>query len=258
MTDNLDTSTLLNLPHVDPIQFKKNYLDQVVVDLRFPILLEIPETNPVEIQKKLRSKFPNYRLVNNTELLPGAGTRNRVVHEFVGKTGKELVTLSEGNLSMSTNSYSNYADFKDKFEFVFDIISPHLETDFFTRVGLRYINRISTPNIRKELPDWMNKDLIMHVANGALGSVTGLKMEVHGKIDNDGSVYAFRSGLIDQLNQNTNSNQKNVDFVLDFDCGKNDVEASDVFPLLDFYNKTNYNFFWWSLGEKARSDLKGD
>ncbi len=249
---------VLDVPDVAPETFKTNYLDQVVVDFKFPILLEIPETNPVSIQKRLRNKFPNYHLVNNTELVPGAGTRTKVIHEFHGKSGKERVTLSEGNLALSTSAYTNYDDFRDKYKYVFDIVFPYLETDFFTRLGLRYVNRITAPNIRKDLTGWINESLVSHVASGVFGSVDGLKMEVHGTID-EYSKYVFRSGLVASRNSmDTPDNPSNVDFILDFDCFKQDVDANEVFSLLDLYNKTNYNFFWWCLGNKAKSELKGE
>lgn len=250
------SSNLLNVPETERQQFSTNFLNQVVAEFKFPVLLEISETKPIEIQKAIRSELPNYESAQNTELLIGGGTKNTFEHKFFDRKKDYIVTLSENSLSVSCNNYTCYEKFKEKCEFVVKTILPFLETDFYTRFGLRYINILNTPNIRNELSDWINEELILHVASGVLGSVLGLKMEVHGKVDNEDSVYAFRCGLIDSASQTINL-ENNVNFILDYDYSKTDVDEKDVFTLMDSYHEIHFNFFMWCLGNKAKLKLEG-
>lgn len=250
------SSNFLNVPKSERQQFSSNFLNQVVAEFKFPVLLEISESKPVEIQKAIRSMFQDYEPAQNTELLLGGGTKNTFTHKFFDRKKDYIVALSENSLSISCNKYTCYEDFKEKCLFVVKAILPFLETDFYTRFGLRYINILNTPNIRTELSDWINEKLILHVASGVLGSVLGLKMEVNGSLDANGSVYAFRCGLMDRAPQARNL-EANVDFVLDYDYSKTNVDEKEVFDLMDAYHETHFNFFMWCLGEKAKQKLEG-
>ena len=42
-------------------QYSKSPLIQVIIQIRFPNLLEISNNDPVEFHKKIREQFPDYK-----------------------------------------------------------------------------------------------------------------------------------------------------------------------------------------------------
>ena len=47
-------------PEVKRIIYKKNPLDKVICQLRFPTILKIEKEIPAEFQERIRKEFPNY------------------------------------------------------------------------------------------------------------------------------------------------------------------------------------------------------
>ena len=128
-------------------QFNTNYLDQFVIEFRFPALLEITQDEPIiiKIQKAVRTIFPHYDKSFSTQVTP-AGTSNDVIHEFRDNKRIDLITLKHSSVSFSTSNYTCFAHAKERCEFAIQTVVPHLQTDFFTRVGMRYINKLSIDN----------------------------------------------------------------------------------------------------------------
>jgi len=244
----------LNLPDAERKQFNKNYLRSVVVEFKFPTLLEIAEKLPVDLQKEAREFFPHYNKAHVANLTPH-GSDHEITHDFASKSKKELVRLSQNSLSVTFSNYNSYEAFKEIVINVLSIFVPHLETNFFTRVGLRYINNIDTPNIRGEVSEWINRSLVAYIADGVIGSIRDLKMEVGGEIDQN-SKFHFRCGLVPKPGGIEPESTDKATFLLDFDYYTEDVETGKVQDLMDYYHDINFKFFWWTLGEKARKELE--
>jgi hypothetical protein len=51
---------ILRLPEVERAQFKKNFINTAVCELRFPTILEYETKQPVELQRALRKEYPEY------------------------------------------------------------------------------------------------------------------------------------------------------------------------------------------------------
>ena len=243
----------LNLPQADRQHFNKNYLASVVVEFKFPTLLEIAENLPVDLQKSVRGQFPHYERAHLASLTPH-GSDHVVSHEFRTKSKKELVRLTQNSLSVTTYKYESYETFKDLAESVVEAFVPHLDTNFFTRVGLRYINKINTPNIRSEVSQWINQSLVDYISKGVISRIQDLKMEIGGDI-NESSKFHFRCGLVPKVTGANGQPSDTVEFLLDYDYYSEDVEVLQVGDLMDKYHDVNFNFFWWSLGHKAKEDL---
>ena len=243
----------LNLPEVERKSFNKNFLHSVVIEFRFPTLLEIAENLPAELQKQARPIFPHYNRAHVANLTPH-GSDHEVAHEFVSKSKKERLRLNQSSLSITFYDYKSYESFKEVVLSALSIFVPYLETNFFTRVGLRYINNINTPNIRTEMSEWINKPLVGYISDGSIQRLNELKMEVGGDVD-EISKFHFRCGLIPKSSDKDPIPSDKVTFLLDYDYYTEDVEVDDAEKLMDKYHDINLKFFWWSLGEKAKREL---
>ncbi len=244
----------LSPPNEKSRQFQNNYLDNFVVEFRFPALLEISQDEPiiVDIQKSVRMRYPNYQKALTTEFTP-AGQSNEVVHEFRSKNNVDLITLRNSAVSYSTSRYRNFTDARSECDYLIESVIPHLQTDFFTRIGMRYINRLPIENSTRDVKNWINSELTG--STNVLGSLSGLKMEYSGYLDEQ-ATYLFRCGIADSGNSGVKfENLQNVPFVLDYDYSQLDIEIDKALALLDKFHEVHFSFFWWSLGEKAREGL---
>ena len=125
---------------------------------------------------------------------------------------------------------------------------PHLDTTFFTRVGLRFINKVT--GIQSEgddLLEWINNDLIGPIGGGSIGTISNMKNELTGPLPGGGG-YTFRYGISPSIDDQPS-------FILDWDYYREDVEVTDCMDLLNSFHNIHFPFFWWALGEKAKSAL---
>ena len=248
------TVSYLSPPNKKSQRFQKNYLDKFTVEFRFPALLEISQDEPiiVDVQKSVRMRYPYYEKSHTAELTP-AGQSNEVVHEFRSKNKVDLITLRNSSVSYSTNKYRSFTDARKECDYLIQSVIPHLQTNFFTRIGMRYINRLQIGNSYLNVNNWINNELTG--PTNVLGTLNRLKMEYAGRLDKQ-AAYLFRCGIAHTGDSGINNDKpQNVPFILDYDYSQLDVEIDNALALLDKFHATHFAFFWWSLGEEARKDL---
>lgn len=133
-----DLVSFLTLPDFERTRFQKNFIKTAVCELRFPALLEFETKPPVQLQRELRKEFPNYQRQQGV----GVDGQEETRHILRSRKGNWLVSFKASSIALETSNYTEFADFFVQLETVIKKSSPLLDTDFFTRVGLRYINEI--------------------------------------------------------------------------------------------------------------------
>lgn len=134
-----------------PIQYKKDFLDQVIarIDLAAPLGL-IPAGPPKKVVDSLKKRFPVadrkkniLRRINvNSE-----GTEERqeevVEWEYRSKDRKKLIKISDHSmyLEYTQGKYTSYAGLRDDFLPVVESLFESREQLQIKRLGLRYIDK---------------------------------------------------------------------------------------------------------------------
>lgn len=233
----------LDVPAVEWREFEHNLLALAVCELRFPHLLEFETKPPQSLQQTLRKRYPHYSTKTNVNLSVGDLKRDpRYI--LTSKKKDWTVTFGPYSLSLETTSYKTFEDFWDRFKEVLDAAAPIIDTDFFTRVGLRYQNAINVDPANLE--GWINSDLITPLISGVYGSVTEFNQNVRGPCQ--GGFYTFRHGV------GTKDSGTSV-YVLDSDFYAEDVEKSELVRLAKTFSDQNYRLFRWAIGEKALDSM---
>ena len=238
----------LNVPLEDSVRYETNYIKTAVCELRFPTLLELENTSPVKLQSALRKLYPFYNEEQSISLNLGSAPTSGKGYIFESKKRDWTITLRPSSISLETNKYTDFNDFYEHFVFMFNAASNLLDTDFFTRVGLRYINHVPLPGNnmdRKDIAKWINPVLVAPLTSGELGTLKTFHSEVSGHIEDGG--YTFRHGFAPSKNQDRNS----LSYILDYDYFKDGVEYDDVCEIIKKFNSQNFSLFKWSLGEEA-------
>jgi uncharacterized protein (TIGR04255 family) len=235
--------SVLTLPKVSRAQFKTNFIRTVVCELRFPAILDYETKPPITLQRELRKEYPEYE---KQQAFNVADPNERELkHVLKSRKGDWLVSIRTYSIALQTSRYTHFSEFLDRLQYLFDKSLPVLDTDFFTRVGLRYINEIRLD--AGGPPGWVNDDLIAPIVHGIYGSTDRYVQEVRGSMES--GKFTFRHGA------SSLQKSKEDTYTIDFDFYNENVQAGDVMPMVTEFNKEAFRFFQWAIGPKAKEIL---
>lgn len=233
---------LLSVPAAKPVEFEKNLIRLAVCELRFPTLLELETEMPVGFQKALRKEYPFYEPGLDVAIQAAGAATTQKRHGFKSRDKDWTVALRPSSLAIETTAYRTFEDLLGRVKGLLKASSGLIDSDFFTRVGLRYINIV--PVGADAVVDWLNPDLVKPLEDGVLGDVDHFFQEIRGKCE--GGTYTLRHGL--KL-QNTR------EYVVDFDFSQESVPVAETLKLLESFHSQGFGLFIWTLGDRARKYL---
>ena len=238
----------LNPPAVKSVRYQQNFIKTAVCELRFPALLELETKPPRTFQKAIRKDYPFYE-PQIFETPGGASTElmreNRYL--FRSKDKNWTVSVKSFSLALETSKYVDFEDFFNRLRALLKSAQDMIDSDFFTRVGLRYINAIPLEDGTPE--GWVRPDLLAPIAGGALGLPKSFASVLTGDMAN--GHYSIRHGM----KEPTETSQEPISYTLDFDYYADNLEASEVPACIQSFHDTNFSLFNWCLGEKAKKLL---
>ena len=235
-----ESTHVLNVPKTEPVRYKRNFIETCVCELKFPTILELETKPPVGLQRKLRKKYPVYTPGHSFEVGPTGDATKEIRYNFKSKNARWNVGLRSYSIALETTGYIDFGDFMTRLRFMLSQSKSLLDTDFFTRVGLRYVNKV--PIDDGILRNWINPALISPLASGELGSLEKYYNEMRGH--SEFGQYSFRHG--------TQVQGDDISFyMLDYDYYEENVAVEEVEHLLYNFNRTNFSLFIWSLNHKA-------
>jgi len=169
-------------PDAPRVIYKKNPLDRVICQLRFPPILRIEKDTPVEFQEHIRDEFPEFKVKhelvlplslkkhkeNSAEVPQQIVPTETINYEFSSEDNCWTVNLTRTFLALTTKKYTRRSDFNEHLKGPLTALLDIYKPAYFSRLGLRYVDiiRRSLLNLKKE--PW-NKLLKPHIL-GFLGS----------------------------------------------------------------------------------------
>ncbi len=170
-------------PEVSRVIYRKNPLNQVICQLRFPPILRIDTELPAPFQERIQNVFPEFEegtewkmeLPKNIvgpmpsetyqQILQSTGNKNYV---FISEDGEWRVNLTRTFIALTTNKYYRWEEFRDKLGVPLDAFLEVYSPSHFTRVGLRYIDVIKRSMLNFDGIEW--KELLKPYVIGVIGS----------------------------------------------------------------------------------------
>lgn len=236
-------TSCLNPPSIQRVRYGKNFIKTVVCELRFPTILELENRPPREFQAKIRKAYPIYepQTVKSPGELP-------VEHHYLFKSADQRWTVVVKNfaISLETSRYVDFDDFLERLRVIVRDATEMIDSNFLTRVGLRYINEIPVGDA--VLSDWINPVLLGPISGPVLGEVQTFRTVLTGLTADGG--YTLRHGVAPRGDGNAVRQ-----YTLDFDFYKDGVELSDFDGLVQRLNGYNFGLFSWCIGNKAKTFL---
>lgn len=128
-------------------------LAEVLCQVRFPPILRIAAEQPWKFQEHLRGRFPRLSVdqgfVVAVPQLAGSAAppvRQPPLHRFEAADHGSTVTLALDFVAVSTTAYTSWAHFIGDLRLAIDALRVVYEPAFSTRLGLRYINKLTLEN----------------------------------------------------------------------------------------------------------------
>lgn len=229
-------------------RFKRSIAKTIVCELRFPTVLEFGDVRlPSPLVKALRKDYPIAERASEMTL-GGTGTPESAgfVHVLRSMKGGWAISFKQSAISLEASSYGGYAQLKRRLEQLIHAVGPAIDTDFFTRVGLRFINLVDCKG-QDPREGWINPDLLQSLASGYFQRVA----EFGGRIaSTDGE-----RGILLQHGLNFAEGSDIPNYVVDIDAYRNEVMVVDVLGVVDLLHDDCFNVFDWALGDRSRDFL---
>lgn len=229
------------LPKVEPVTYQRNLIEKAVCELRFPTVYGLVRGKPpVALATALRKGFPDHQTLDGLNVGVG-GVAPNFGFIFKDKKKQTSVTLRAAALTVESDAYRSFEDLLEIVLFAANAAKDVIDSEFFTRIGLRYINTL--PYEQSRIAHWVNPDLVSPLAKHALG----VPAEYSGRIatGTDGEGFLLQHGI---GKKDENGAEQ---YVLDFDVWREDVPFSDLRGAIEQLHETEYRLFHWSLGSAA-------
>ncbi|MDY0961778.1 TIGR04255 family protein [Massilia sp. CFBP9026] len=231
-------------------RYKRNFLKQAVCELRFPTLMELGESKPpAAVVHALRKEYPILELANEVTFGVGMSNESNHIHTLRSSKMNWSVSIKQSALTIETTSYSEYTEMKARVLRVVQAAEKSIDTDFFTRIGLRYINVIDVGSDPSD--GWINPSLVSPIREGAFINI----QEFAGKLllsAQDGGCL-LQHGI--RLKPAVNDAEVVPEYFIDIDSFRSEVPLNEVASALDSMHAQAFNLFDWCLGEKSREYL---
>lgn len=245
--------------------YGNNPLAEVIGQIRYPALLEIAANSPAQFQNALRADYPWYERKSPglpkelSDLLAGLPlplppVPQQPEHHFFTEDRNRSISLTQEFIALSEKGYGRWEDFRGNMEFAEQVFRATYSPAFYTRIGLRYINRLVRDAYGLDDAPWLellNPSFIGLPGNAELAKyVQEFRTVAELKIpDVAGGIVKVQHGLAeDQSGGQT--------YLIDADFQTNARSSpEDAFATLDRFNRWGGHLFRWAISRKLRDSL---
>ncbi|MDT3467944.1 TIGR04255 family protein [Stenotrophomonas maltophilia] len=228
-------------------RFKKNFVKSALCELRFPTVLEFGEPKlPPSIIKALRKSYPNAEIGSEVNLGAPGPISSNMVHVMRSQKGGWAISFKQSALTLEVQSYTGYPEFRRRIQQVIDATTAAIDSDFLTRVGLRFVNVIDQG---PPTDGWVNPALLGPIDAGVFKMVAEYSGRLASLTEDNG--FLLQHGL------RIEGGRDHPSYVLDVDAFSNNVTVDKTLEEVDALHSQVFNVFEWALGERSREYLQG-
>ncbi len=259
-------------PATERILYRKNPLDRVLCQLRFPPILRIETNVPADFQEAIRSQYPNFaegpqlklelppglvqqlpsEVVSQLVQGPVPTTKN---YEFASEDRVWKVNLTRTSLSLTTTHYERWELFKNHLEQPLKALTDVYKPEYFSRVGLRYVDIIRRSTLGLNEVPW-HKLIVPHLS-GLLGSpevgpnVRGVESTYILALDDGSSEVRIVTRLV------TTGTDVEVCYMIDSDFfTTKKIPVTHEVAQLDYFNQRSSRLIRWSVTDRLHAAME--
>lgn len=256
-------------PEAPRVIYKKNPLDRVICQFRFPPILKIETEVPAKFQEDIRVEFPEFKEKLETALPMPKGIHleipmevlRQVVpsstknYEFESGDGVWRINLTRTFLALTCTKYERRSLFQEKLARPLKSLIEIYKPAYFSRVGLRYIDIIRRSVLGLDKVAW--KELLQPHILGLLGTpddvsqnIQNLEAKYEIRLEDGSSMARIVIGLVDWPERNEECFMIDTDF---FNTGK--IATPDVMGKLDYFHTRGSRLIQWLITERLHKAM---
>jgi len=256
-------------PRSTRVIYRRNPLNEVICQVKFPPILRIEGTAPAEFQDRIRKEFPLYSEVQPESLPPNMPAEfanmarammparlRAIAHQFSSEDENWSMTLGRDSLGFKTRKYTRWETFRELLELPIRSLIDLYKPTFFARVGLRYINVIQRSKLGLVGQPWSTL-LKTHIAGELAapelqGLVEGAGRELRVRLAPERFV-TLRHGLAEM------EDSAEECFVIDSDFfTERRVEPTNAGAILNEFNSESGHLFRWCIEDALHAAMEPD
>lgn len=250
-------------PNPERVVYENNPIEEVICQLRFPIILKIDANPVVDFQERIRHQYPLYEEEKPqilgipgdiAKLLAGGGVEiagSKPARRFISADRNWTVSLARDFMAVSTKSYSRWEVFEGHLQRATDALESLYEPIFYSRVGLRYRNRIRRSSLRLEGISWsdlLKPQIAAELSSDIAASVVDAKHVLAVRLDR-GQV-TIRHGLTDVGDEEETTYSIDNDFFVE-----TQTERANVRDIVRDFNQQARNTFRWCITDRLHEAM---
>ena len=238
-------------PNID--QYKRSFVAQTICELKFPTLLELGGSHPpTKFANALRRTYPTLDAGREIQINLGQGTTESMqAHIFRSAKAGWVATLKHSSVSIEGSRYDGFADLKKRVKQLTDAALPVIDSDVWTRVGLRFVNVVGNGE-DDPANGWINPSLVAPLESDQFEEIAAFGGAM--QLGTEDAGVLLRHQL--QINTGAQANDGSVYYVVDIDCFQTSVPVRETLDVLEELHLKSFNAFDWTLDEKARDYLR--
>ncbi|MEA2675514.1 MAG: hypothetical protein QOI92_2706, partial [Chloroflexota bacterium] len=187
------------------VPLPRSPLAEVLIQVRFPTLASIGRQDFIaSFQEAVRGEYPllseerQFGFVFGPQGLSASPqAEGSVLWRLTDLAKVWRLTLGPNFLALETKQYSNRAEFLERARTAVAACEKHIRPNFYDRVGLRYINRITDGEWLANLPELVRPEVLGPFGHATgVGPVTGLKGQIVAEYQVGSDVLLVRSAQL--------------------------------------------------------------
>lgn len=261
----------LPFPDTPRVIYRKNPLEQVVCQIRFPSILKIDTQIPAEFQDMIRDEYPMFSETRElapefpmppeilsqlpqeiADSIPIPAT-NRMNYKFSTSDDKWVVNLTNNFLALTCFEYIQWESFRQHLELPLNILMEIYRPALFSRIGLRYVNVIRRSQLGLEDIEWSN--LIQPYIAGVLSVFD--KNSVRGSLSNEEILLSDDAGVVRIIHGLATAKRNNeMVYLIDNDFFfEGNMEITHATERLGYFNNWGRRLFRWAITDRLHESM---
>lgn len=257
-------------PETERVIYRKNPLNKVICQLRYPPILRIDSEVPSNFQDTIREAFPLYNEKVELQQETAIGLKSQIPpelikqltktsvnknHEFSSEDGIWKINLTRTFVSISTSQYTRWEDFEKMFKPSIDALLDIYKPPFFTRAGIRYVDIFERSRLGL-LPNCKWTELLKPYFSGLLSTEVGSNIK-HFENVYEISLNDSKSMVRIATSFVQNAQSKEQCYMVDSDLYlPSRVKPKELEDKLDFLHKRATRLIRWIITEKLHNTME--
>lgn len=245
-------------PDSERVTYRRNVLETVICQLRFPPILRIETDLPAGFQEAIRTQYPVLTQLGPIDpargfpvdimnlvksMLPVSISRS---YEFSSADGRWKITLSKESIALECKGvYTTWEDFIGRLNGPTEALRREYAPPFFSRIGLRYVDVVRRSKLNLQNVEWqhlLNPQIAGELASRISDDVLEAMHTVVVKLNEPGDRVRMNHGLV------STQEPDEISYLIDNDFfSEQRTESSNAANKLDELHRASGNCFRWCI-----------